>query len=193
MASRRTDEQLRIRVERLTATSAACQRFIKQHDELSTNVRIERHIDVIRMGQLMLELGVSKEMGLMDNENWASMSLKQKRARFIDVLVRENKLPGIVGVEAGRTPSPYTTSVALLSATQETPPAAPQAPQVDKLTDSTPTPEKPAVAPQVEAVSEVPPAAGNTQDVTTTEDGATFIVKNATTVAPGSIKGLNSF
>lgn len=195
--ARHQDEQLRIRIERLTATSPACQRFVKQHDELTSNVRLERHIDVIRMGQLMFELGVSKEMDLIDNEAWATMTIEERQRRFIDVLSREDKLPVASPLtECGPAPKDIAAAILLLaqSSITKTPPAAPRQAKGVKPSANTPPENKTLSEPPVKALSEAPPAQPETvtggPNVQNLEDGTTIITSKVTGVKKGAMKGL---
>lgn len=175
MATRHNDNQLRIRIARLTATSPACKRFISEHDELTGTARIERHIDVIRMGQMMLDLDLSKELAFIDDEIWQKMSIKQRRARFFEVLALKGKVASGVAVsepEPHFAPVPDITPVSYVAASEVQ--TQPVALQPEKKHDREPL---------------VNDNFGTTPVVKAGEDGSMQITQPAPAVTP-KIKGL---
>ncbi|HAV1601524.1 TPA: hypothetical protein JG832_002413 [Enterobacter hormaechei subsp. xiangfangensis] len=177
--ARHKDDQLRIRFARLTATSSACKRFVQQHDKLTGAARIERHIDVVRMGQMALEMGMVKALAFIDNEAFASLTPVQRLERLLDALRMDEKLP------ASYVQSSEVVEVPVLRSIEDvpTPPAAPQEPQKPEPAQQQPDPENAPKTPEVK------PAKGHQQDVTQTEDGATFISQPAAKIT-AKIKGL---
>lgn len=184
--ARSKDDQLRIRISRLTASSAACRRFISTHDKLTGALRIERHIDVIRMGQMMSDMGLAKELAFIDDDIWSKMTQEERLARFFEVIAIKGKAPVII--PAATHTVPPKQSIALLNipqfahpeqqATAEEPPAPPAAAAAPAPAEepATSEPEQPSAAPEPQQVSQL-------------EDGGVVITKKSRAIkAP--IKGM---
>ncbi|HBM2815657.1 TPA: hypothetical protein LU109_003567 [Enterobacter hormaechei subsp. xiangfangensis] len=184
--ARHKDDSLRIRLSRLTATSSACKRFITQHDKLEGAVRINRHVETIRLGQMLHELGFERELAFLDNEVWEKAKQPERLAMLLDVLRISGKL--------------------VLPDVQPNPPSSPvYEPVYADVEPKTPA-KAPVVAPVAQPAVETPPAQPKPQkanvapvaprkptaEVKQTEDGATFISESAPALGalPANLRNL---
>ncbi|HAU6297990.1 hypothetical protein QMM96_22245 [Citrobacter freundii] len=179
MAARHKDEQLRIRIARLTASSPAAKRFMAQHDKLTGAARIERHIDVVRMGQMLLDMGLLKELVFLDDDIWSKQTPEERLSRFFDVLELKGKLP---------SGARDYVDVPVLSSIAEIPP-------VNAVAASEGQSEASALPPAKKTDSEQPaqppkqPESFGPANVEHTVDGATFITESIPKLT-GRMKGL---
>lgn len=178
MPPRNTDNtQLRIRTARLS-TSPSCRRFLKEHDKLGASARVERHVDVLRMGQMMHDMDCTKELAFLDDENWQKLTPEERRDRFFEVLTIKGKASAHSGTVGKSAETPALTAVDEIA-----PVTRSEEPQGDSDTITPPPAEKPRTAPPVEADSEEP------AQVKMSDDGATHITQKAPKKVP-AIKGL---
>lgn len=184
---RHKDDQLRIRFARLTdSTSAACKRFAQQHDKLSGAARIERHIDVLRMGQMALEMGMTKALVFIDNEAWEGLTPEQRVERLLDALRMDGKLPASYSLSSQVASPAVAQEAGIIQSTPVAQQAAPQPAQSVQPAHQQQEPNKAVTEPDIKPE---PSKEGNQQDVKLTEDGATFITQRAPVIKK-PLKGL---
>lgn len=184
---RHKDDQLRIRFARLTdGTSSACKRFAQQHDKLTGAARMERHLDTLRMGQMAHEMGMTKALAFIDNEAWATLTPEQRVERLLDALRMDEKLPASYTLSSDVATPAVQPEPANIPAAPVTKQVAPEQPKVVEPIHQPPEQDTRASTPEnkPEPLSE-----GHQQDVTVTEEGATYITQKAPVIKK-PMKGL---